>query len=180
MAEAKFNRVLFVPQMEGRSVTSIDTTSTDPEFISLPVDFQSMERLRLSSVTGKPVLEYRSGKQVDEYRTMIDNVTGQPRFFTVMGTELELCPTPVSNYVLEMFYRKTVPPLASNSTNWLLLLAPDVYMYGSLVEAAPFMGEDPRIALWQGAFDKAIAELNGLGIASEGDAKPIRAAAGAR
>ena len=40
LAEAKFNRVLLHPKMEVRSTAMVDTGSTDPEFISLPSDFQ--------------------------------------------------------------------------------------------------------------------------------------------
>src|SRR5258708_24397918 len=47
LAEAKFNRSLFVRQMEARSTTTADTTTTEPEFISLPADFQSIRRVRL-------------------------------------------------------------------------------------------------------------------------------------
>jgi hypothetical protein len=61
LSEAKFNRTLFVRQMEERSTALIDTTDDEPEFISLPSDFQSMRRIRLSSVTGKPRLEFLSG-----------------------------------------------------------------------------------------------------------------------
>ena len=57
LAEAKFNRNLFVRQMEQRSTTAADTGSSEPEFISLPTDFQSMRRVRLSGITGKPLLE---------------------------------------------------------------------------------------------------------------------------
>jgi hypothetical protein len=67
--EAKMNRSLFVRQMEARSTTTIDTTSTEPEMISLPSDFQSMRRVRLSSVSGKPHLDFKSGTQLDEYRS---------------------------------------------------------------------------------------------------------------
>lgn len=174
LAEVKFNRLLFVPQMEGRSVTSVDTGSTDPEFISLPVDFQSMRRIRLSSVSGKPSLEFKSGAQMDDYRARTGNVTGQPRYFTVMGAEIELNPTPDSNYTLEMVYRKTIPPLASNTNNWLLLMAPDLYMYGSLCEAAPFLSDDPRLAVWMASFSAALDSLNKLAITSAFNAGPMR------
>src|SRR5262245_47802391 len=50
LAEAKFNRQLFVRQMEQRSIAVVDMTSSEPEFIALPADFQSMRRVRLSSV----------------------------------------------------------------------------------------------------------------------------------
>src|SRR5882757_6343231 len=68
LAEAKFNRQLFVRQMERRATALVDSGSNEPEFISLPSDFQSMRRVRLSSVAGKPSLEFKSGTQMDEYR----------------------------------------------------------------------------------------------------------------
>src|ERR1700731_903615 len=83
LAEAKFNRQLFVRQMEQRSTALVDTASSKPEFISLPQDFQSMRRVRLSSVTGKPCLEFRSGTQMDEYRFATSDIAAQPRYFTV-------------------------------------------------------------------------------------------------
>src|ERR1044071_5637910 len=64
LAEAKFNRQLFVRQMEQRATALINLASSEPEFISLPSDFQSMRRVRLSSVTGKPALEFKSGAQI--------------------------------------------------------------------------------------------------------------------
>ncbi len=54
LAEAKFNRQLFVRQMEQRATALVNLSSSEPEFISLPSDFQSMRRVRLSSVSGKP------------------------------------------------------------------------------------------------------------------------------
>src|SRR5690242_20231228 len=76
LTEAKLNRDLFVRQMEQRSTALIDTTQTEPEFIALPSDFQSMRRIRLSSVSGKPHLDFKSGTQIDEYRTYSGDVTG--------------------------------------------------------------------------------------------------------
>lgn len=173
LAEAKFNRELFVRQMEQRSTATINTVTTDPEFISLPSDFQSMRRIRLSSVTGKPSLEFKSGTQLDEYRYSISNVTGRPRYFSIMGSEMELAPTPDANYTIEMVYRKNIPALnASNATNWLLTLAPDLYLYGSLLESAPYIKEDGRIQTWGLGFTTALDGLNRLGLTSTFNAGP--------
>lgn len=163
LAEAKFNRTLFVPQMEQRATTTVDTTSTDPEFISLPSDFQTMRRVRLSGVTGKPRLEFLSQTQIDDYRYSVGNIGGQPAFFTIKGTEIELARTPNEDYEIEMVYRKNIPALSVNSTNWLLSLAPDLYLYGALMEAAPYMQEDNRIAVWGDAMKIALDQLNALG-----------------
>lgn len=173
LAESKFNRLLFVRQMELRSTTTVDTGSTEPEFISLPTDFQSMRRVRLSSVTGKPCLEFKSGTQMDEYRYTIGNVTGQPKFFTVFGSEIELAPTPDSNYTIEMVYRQNIPALASNDPNWLLTLAPDLYLYGALLESAPYIKEDARIQTWGLGFSTALDGLNNLGLTSTFNAGPM-------
>src|SRR6187402_1381556 len=161
-SEAKFNRELFVRQMETRVVTTVDILSTDFEFISLPSDFQTMRRIRLSGITGKPTLEYKSPAGLDAYRLSINNVTAQPAYFTIFGSEIEIAPTPSDNYAIEMVYRKVVPPLASNSTNWLLAMAPDLYLYGALMEAAPYMKEDGRIQTWASGLSNALGSLNQL------------------
>jgi hypothetical protein len=173
LLEAKMNRSLFVRQMEVRATALIDTTSTEPEFISLPADFQSMRRVRLSSVSGKPHLDFKSGTQLDEYRSSIGNTVGQPQFFTIFGDEIELAPTPDAAYTVEMVYRQQIPALASNSTNWLLTLAPDLYLYGALLESAPYIKEDGRIQTWALGLSNALDALNNLGLTSTFNAGPM-------
>jgi len=172
LCEAKLNRILFVRQMETRSTTTVDTTDTEPEFITLPTDFQTMRRVRLSGVTGKPRLQFMTQTQLDDYRYSIDNVSGQPVYFTIMGTEMELAPTPNENFTLEMVYRKNIPALASNSTNWLLTAAPDIYLYGSLLESAPYIKEDGRISVWATGFSAVLDDLNNLGFRQSFDSGP--------
>lgn len=174
LAEAKFNRELFVRQMEGRSTTTVDTSDTEPEFISLPTDFQSMRRVRLSSVEGKPALSFRSGTQLDEYRYSIANIAARPGYFSIFGDEMELAPTPDDDYTIEMVYRKNIPALSTNSTNWLLTLAPDAYVYGALLESAPYIKEDGRIQTWALGFSTALDGLNKLGLTSTFNAGPMQ------
>lgn len=163
--EAKANRELRCPQMEKRSYTSVDTDNTAPEFISLPGDFQTMRRLRLSGVTGKPRLANVSGQQADMLRYSMANASGQPEFFTIVGNELELIPTPGQDYELEMVYRANLDPLDSDTaSNWLLTLAPDAYLYGALLEAAPYMKDDSRIAVWAAGLTTVFDGLNRLGM----------------
>jgi hypothetical protein len=172
--EAKMNRELFVRQMEQRSTAIADITTTEPEFVSLPADFQSMRRVRISSVPGKPALEFRSALQMDELRFTSGNISGQPRYFSVFGTEMELLPTPDKNYTIEMVYRQNIPALSANSTNWLLTLAPDLYLYGALLESAPYIKEDARIQTWGLGFQSARDSLNILGMTSTFNAGPLQ------
>lgn len=173
LAEAKFNRQLFVRQMEQRATALVDPGSSEPEFISLPADFQSMRRVRLSSVAGKPCLSFKSGTQLDEYRFGTSDIAGQPRYFTVFGDEIELAPTPDAACTIEMVYRRSIPPLAANDQNWLLTLAPDLYLYGALLESAPYIKEDGRIQTWALGLSGALNELNNLGLTSTFNAGPM-------
>lgn len=173
LSEAKFNRTLNHPKMETRSTTSVNTSSTSPEFITLPTDFQTMRSVRLSSVTGKPRLAFATKTQLDDYRYKIDNVSDQPVYFAIVGTEMELAPTPGENYTLEMVYRANLSALtASNTTNWLLTLAPDLYLYAALMEATPYLKHDERIAVWSSGMQTALEQLNMHGARQSFDSGP--------
>lgn len=182
MAEAKFNRNLLCRQMEKRATTPLDPTSAEPEFVALPGDFQTMRRIRLINTfspgpvpTTKPRLKFATGAQMDELRERTPNL-GAPVWFSLLGDELELLPTPDQAYKIEMVYRAYLPPLgAVNATNWLLTLAPDAYLYGTLMEVAPYLHEDERIAVWSAGLSGAIADLNKLSDESTYNAGPITA-----
>jgi hypothetical protein len=174
LTEAKLNRDLFVRQMEQRSTVTLDTTATEPEFIALPDDFQSMRRIRVSSASRKPHLDFMSGIQLDEFKTMRGDAAGFPRYFTIFGNEIEIAPTPDQDYTLEMVYRQNISALsATNTTNWLLTLAPDLYLYGALLESAPYIKEDARIQTWGLGFKTALDDLNNLGLTSTFNAGPM-------
>jgi len=100
LAEAKFNRMLFTRQMEQRSTTLTVPTATEPQYIALPADFQSMRRVKLTSTSPTVRLDYKSPSQLDEYRSCIGDTINQPLFFTIFGNEIELCPTPDEIYTV--------------------------------------------------------------------------------
>jgi len=95
------------------------------------------------------------------------------RYFTVFGDEIELAPTPDQNYTVEMIYRMSIPSLGANAANWLLALAPDLYLYGALLESAPYIKEDGRIQTWGLGFTSALNDLNNLGLTSTFNAGPM-------
>lgn len=168
--EGKANRKLFCRQMEKRATASTDINSQTPEFLSLPADYQTMRRLRLlnpsESARGTPELDYVPPPQIELLRERVANVPGDPTHFTIFGSELELIPTPTTAvaFNFEMLYRANLTPLDPNTNthNWLLDLAPDMYLYGSLVEAAPWLLGDERIPVWQTAIDDGYTSLNEL------------------
>lgn len=71
-----------------------------------------------------------------------------------------LGPTPAAAYSFEvLYYERPVPLDSTNQTNWFTEYAPQAMLYGSLLQAMPFLKNDPRIATWQSMYDKYVAEL---------------------
>lgn len=77
-----------------------------------------------------------------------------------------ISPTPNAAYPLEILYYE-LPPLLDDSvqTNWLTDFAPQLLLYGALLEATPFLKADERIPVWQSMYDRAAAMLNGEDLA---------------
>ena len=89
--------------------------------------------------------------------------TGMPRFYAGMGADnLIVVPSPVAAYVFELAYLERLQPLDSgNATNWLTVNAPQLLLYASLLEAAPWLRDDDRIATWQSMYDRWASGLQG-------------------
>jgi hypothetical protein len=163
LAESRLTRELRCSQMETRSYSTVDLSTAEPEFVTLPTDFQTMRSIKLSAITGKPRLEFLTHQQADDRRYALSDTTGQPVYFAIHGNELELIPTPDLEYELEMIYRAHIPALTDdNTSNWLLDDAPDAYLYGALMEAAPYLEDDKRIGIWAASLANTIKSLNDL------------------
>ena len=119
-----------------------------------------MKRMWLPDVAGSPVIQFYSEQQLALERPRFGNSTGRPRHYTIFNTQLELLPTPDHDYVLEIVYRKSLPHLSDdNPTNWVLTLAPDLYLYGALCHAAQYLSEPERFAQWSQYYDIAMDDL---------------------
>jgi hypothetical protein len=173
LAEAKINRALLHPRMETRATLTVDTNDANPELLDLPTDFQTARSVRLPDVAGRPQLSFMAQSQMADYRYSIDNVSDQPIYFSIIGDQLELAPTPNQDYDVEIVYRANIPALTSlNTTNWLLSLAPDLYLYGTLLESAPYTKNDERLAVWASAVSTVIDQLNLHGARQSFDSGP--------
>jgi hypothetical protein len=176
LLEAKANRNLQCRQMETRATTNVNLAATEPQFVTLPDAFQIMKRIRCTSAQGKPNLKFLTPVQMADKREELDDTAGDPIWFSIFGSEMELLPTPVNNpTTLEMVYRCNLPPLATavSGTNWLLDMAPDFYLFGTLMQAAPYLHEDERIETWKGGLADALAELNSLSDQALHNAGPL-------
>ena len=86
-----------------------------------------------------------------------------------------IAPTPDADYPFEILYYE-LPPLLDDvvQTNWLTEYAPQLLLYGTLLEATPFLKNDERINVWQQMYDRAAAMLNGEDLAKILDRSAVR------
>jgi hypothetical protein len=87
--------------------------------------------------------------------------TGVPEFYADYDyTHWLVAPSPAAAYDFEVLYYERVQPLdSSNQTNWFTIYAPQALLYGSLLQAMPYLKNDDRMAMWQQQFDLIINTL---------------------
>jgi hypothetical protein len=89
------------------------------------------------------------------------SVTGVPKYYADYDyTNWLVAPTPALAYNFEVLYYERVQPLdSSNQTNWFTIYAPQALLYGSLLQAMPFLKNDERLPMWQSQYDAIMSVL---------------------
>lgn len=105
--------------------------------------------------------------------------TDEPEFYADYDFDHWLIsPTPDQDYPWEVSYYEKLQPLdATNETNWLTDVVPQLLLYATLLEAAPFLKNDARIQTWQTLYDRALAAVSGEDISKVSDRNTSRKAA---
>jgi hypothetical protein len=103
------------------------------------------------------------------------SVQGTPKFYADYDyTHWLVAPTPDTAYDYEVLYYERVQPLDStNQTNWFTIYAPQAMLYGSLLQAMPFLKNDERIAMWQQQYDLIINTLKAEDVQRIGDRQAV-------
>ena len=100
-----------------------------------------------------------------------NTAVGTPKFYADYDyTHWLIAPTPDVAYDFEVLYYERVQPLdSSNQTNWFTIYAPQALLYGSLLQAMPYLKNDERMAMWQSNYDRIIAALKTEDVQRIGD-----------
>lgn len=87
--------------------------------------------------------------------------TEVPKFYADYDyTHWLIAPTPNAAYNFEVLYYERLQPLdSSNQSNWFTQYAPQALLYGSLLQAMPFLKNDSRVQLWQALYNQAMDVL---------------------
>jgi hypothetical protein len=154
LAEAQVERTLRTRQMIVRANASFDA-----QYGAVPADFLETKSLKLTSTNPHTPLEFLSIDALDNKASEYTG-SGKPRFFGVVGGQFRLVPVPDATYTTELTYYAKLTKLSNSvTTNWLLTSSPDIYLYGALLQAAPYLQDDARIQVWSSLYDRAMSEL---------------------
>jgi hypothetical protein len=84
-----------------------------------------------------------------------------------------LAPTPDQDYAFEVLYYERIAPLSStNQTNWLTQNAPNAMLFGTLLQAMPFLKNDQR-QIFQQKYTESMQALKVEDIARVGDRQAV-------
>lgn len=90
--------------------------------------------------------------------------TGRPRMCAVSGETLHVYPASDATYQLELIYHRRIPALSDDVTsNWILEQAPQLYLYGALIESTGFTAESAKVPQWLAQYEGALARLTKVG-----------------
>jgi hypothetical protein len=85
-----------------------------------------------------------------------------------------VAPTPDQAYSFEVLYYERVQPLdSSNQTNWFTIYAPQALLYGSLLQAMPFLKNDERTPMWQAQYSAIMQTLKAEDVSRIADRQAI-------
>ena len=155
LAETRINR-----ELRAREQQVIATANVDTPFFALPGDFLEFKSFRITD-TGGNAYELMLATPEQISAALAENsVSNTPRFVTIIGEQFQLWPSPDQLYIGSLAYVRKVPTLSDAApTNWLLTDAPDVYLYGSLMSAGPFLRDSEALVTFKTLFDEALEAI---------------------
>jgi len=141
------------------TVNTSTMTANDP-IIAKPARWRKTVSFNLTSNTDRQPVLLRKYEYLRNYwpnPTAVD----QPLYYADYDYDhWFIAPTPDQAYAFEVLYYERVQPLDdSNQTNWFTAYAPQALLYGSLLQAMPFLKNDPRIGMWQQQYNGIMEAL---------------------
>ena len=143
-----------------RNITSLVVAGSEVTSYQLPDDFLEVDRVL--GPDGVPLL-YRSQDQVSTLQNP-EGAQYDACTYSIDGNFL-IFAGPITSF--ELSYYAKLQPLESTDTNWLYALAPGLYLYSALIEAAVFSKEsEQETARYSAQFERIASQVLALDDAS--------------
>lgn len=129
---------------------------SDSNTIQLPADCRKVQSVRVTwggtPCEVKP-LPPESLQDMTQYTLPVGYVVSGPTLQLVGGT---------GNPEFSLTYLQEVPLMEDDlDANWLLTREPMLYLYGALIEAAPYIQDDERVLIWATQFKGIMGQMQG-------------------
>lgn len=166
-----------------------DLTAVIPDFVSL-AEADMNAKLRLRAMLTTATVDAAGGDLPDDclqvkgvglsgyddlgFGTPAEAVTHSLAYvgdtadrWSIDGDTLVISPTQTSGSVTLRYYAR-IPALSdSNTSNHVLAASPGIYLYGSLLQGAPYLLDDARMQTWGTLYQQAIDALQASDDAAE-------------
>lgn len=148
LAEAEANSRVRVKQNMTTATLSLVAGNN---YVALPAD--CLEEVELNWADSTDQLNRVSYNDLDYARGAGNS--GRPLAYAINGTNINFNCTADATYSLTLRYYEAWD-LVGDSTNWLLLNHPDVYLFGALAEANAWLGDTGQAEYSRGRRESAI------------------------
>lgn len=123
---------------------------------AVPSDYLGLKIAYIDGQTSAPLKRISLAQLYTRYPR--SGSTGTPAYIARNGANFEFGPIAGSGTLKGTYYAKpTVLRSDGDGINWLITNAPDLCLYGSLLEGETFLKNDKRVPLWQGLYAEALA-----------------------
>lgn len=141
-------------------LTEVKTTgSTSGDTIPLPAGLSALQRIEIEAYGAKFTLDYTSPNGIEPLTIGVD----LPSRYTVENGAIRLIPAPGGPYAYSVFFMPLLTALSdANTTNWLLLNAPDVYLHGTCRQMAIWAEDSEMFAKHDPLFQVAMDSVRGF------------------
>lgn len=141
--------------------------------VALPADNNGLRSIRYDTNTKQYPLVLTTSAALAGVR---QRGSGAPFYYAVVANTLLLDIVPDTAYNMEIeYFAKNTPlnPSDGNSTNYTLTNSPDIYLFGAMKEAEPYLEHDERNILWSQKYQKAVTDENDARERAEMGAAPV-------
>lgn len=171
LAEARFNRD---GRLRVRDAVIQTSFSIADQRTSLPSDFGELINLNHSGYQPPFPLESMTPQQLDDELARWNGAQGPPRYYCIEGGQIEVAPIPNTTYTTDLTYYAKVPALSdSATTNWLLTVAPDIYLVASLIEAWRYVMNQEQVDANEARLNALLNEYSAANARAEAGGAPL-------
>lgn len=138
---------------------TVTTLSISGEYTNLPSGILSVRKLALS---GSPVqaLEYVTPQAM---ALLNQGATGKPTRYTIVNNQIQCYPIPQSTYTGNITYKAAYDAFTtSTATDYILTNYPNVYLYGSLLEANAMIMDSEEMIKYGTLYQDQVNRVNSI------------------